>query len=92
MKILMKIPKIPSKKERLRTTSRIVIGIVIYAIFYPYISRTILGGFKETIGENGLLETILNTILILPFVQSSFHFLCEGILEFNSFYDKHDNK
>jgi hypothetical protein len=88
----MKLPKIPSKKEKLRTTLRIIIGIVIYAIFYPYISQTILSGFKNIIGENGLLETILNTMLILPFVQSSFHFLCEGILEFNSFYDKHDNK
>jgi hypothetical protein len=88
----MKIPKIPSKKERLRTTLRIIAGIVIYAIFYPYISQTILGGSKRIIGENGLFETILNGILILPFLQSSFHFLCEGILEFNSFYDNHDNR
>jgi hypothetical protein len=88
----MKSSKVPSKKERLRTTLYTIIGIVIYAIFYPYISQIILNGFEKAMGENGLLKTILNTILILPFVQSSFHFLCEGILEFNSFYDKYNDK
>lgn len=81
----MKSSKIPSRKERMRTTFRIIIGIVIYAIFYPYISQTILTGLKNIIGENGLFETILNGILIVPFIQTSLHFFLEAILEFNSF-------